>query len=368
MLYTFDQARAAVRRFVDSGSCTLATIDARINEALERLTDNADFECMRAIVRISVCDLSFTLPYNVEKILMVAIDGTPAHIFNQPYQFLSAGPGDLDARCGGGTCVPWNDLLDQGEFPTMFDVPKCYTWPVNGVDTEFDVSESGLQLMAFSTAAEDAGRKLRIRGYNGSKEMIGASVGAQGEEITIHAWDNGLEGSLSGWWGVNLHPSVNRFTDVTGIVKPETAGYVSLFAVAGSSSVTAPLAYFSFLGKYHPRQTVPAFRRYALTSKDTTSTCATAVLALVRLRPVPLVDGTDILPIDSLQALKLMVMAITEENKGNLQGAVNLENQALTVLQKREKARLQADGAPTIFNVDYRMSAGRFMNRGGYVI
>ncbi len=380
MLYTLDQARAAVRRFVDSGSCTLATIDARINEALERLTDNADFECMRAVVRISVCDLSFTLPYNVEKILMVTLDGTPAHIFNQPYQFLSSGPGDLDMRgvggsgcgcssgCTSGSCIPWNDLLDQGEFPTMFDVPKCYTWPVAGVDTEVDVSETGMQLMAFSSAAEDAGKKLRVRGYNGIKEMVGASVGAQGEEITIHAWDNGLEGSLSGWWGVNLNPSVNRFTDVTGIVKPETAGYVSLFAVAGSNSIAAPLAYFSFLGKYHPRQTVPAFRRYALTSKDTTSTCATNVLALVRLRPVPLVDGTDILYIDSMQALKLMVMAITEENKGNLQGALNFESQAVAVMQKRERARLQAAGAPVILNVDYRLSTGRYLNRGGLIL
>lgn len=375
MLYTLDQARTAVKRFVDNGSCNNTVIDARVNEALERLTDNVDLECMRAVIRILVCDRSFTLPYNVEKLLFADVNGTPAKLFGQPYQFLSSGPGDLDFRTSGSW---FKDILDQGDFPMMFDIPKCYTWPVDGVDTTFDVSTTGLKLFAVSTSSADTSLSLRVRGHIPNGEMVGASTGSQGEAIPINYWQGGVEGSLAGLWGIDLHTSASRFSDILEIIKPETTGYITLYAVDVSNSRLAPKAFFAFLGKYHPRQTIPQFRRYAITnntvacaydSSYTADNCyGNAILALVKMRCVPLVDADDILPIDSLQALKLMVMAIREENAGNLQGSANLEGQAVSVMLKREKSRLQSDGVPAILNVDYRCSLGRHLNRRGLIM
>ena len=362
MLYTLAQAREKVKRFVDSGSCVTSVIDARINEALERLTDHVDFECMRAVVRISTCNNCFSLPYNVEKLLFVDVDGTPAKIFGRAYQFLSSGPGDLDMR---GTGSGFKDLLDQGEFPTQFDIPASYT---ASDGTEVDLSASGLQLLALSTSKTDEGKVLKVRGFKGSGN--GDEVytdGVPGEEIPIHYWTGGAEGRIHGVWNIDFTPSTNRFKEVTEIIKPETSGYVTLYAVAVSNLAPAT-THFSFLAKFHPRQTIPQFRRYAITNHLSASGCPASVLALVKLRHVPLVDADDILPIDSVQALKLMVMALREENAGNLAGADVYESKALAVMLNREKSWTQSDGVPVIYNSDYRTSLGRKMNRGRFII
>ena len=361
MLYTLSQAREQLKRFVDNGSCNLETVDARINEAIERLTDMADFECMRATIRIATDRHTFTLPYNVEKLLHATIDGTPAKIFGTAYQFLSSGIGDLDFREGSGS--GFRDMVDVGEFPTQFDVPFMYT-ALDG--TCVDRSKQGMQLIAFSTAAQDVGKTIKVRGFAGSGTGDEVNAGMDpGEEIKIHKWHGGIEGHLSGYWNIHYTASEAHYREITEVLKPETKGYVTLYAVVGDN-VDPSKTHFSFLAKYHPRQTIPQFRRYSITNcKD--KGCS-SVLALVKLRNVPLVDGDDILPVDSMQALKLMVMAISEENKGNLQGALNFESQAVAVMQKRERARLQADGVPVILNVDYRLSTGRHLNRGGLIL
>ena len=86
------------------------------------------------------------------------------------------------------------------------------------------------------------------------------------------------------------------------------------------------------------------------------------------MRHVPLVDGDDILPIDSLQALKLMVMALKEENAGNVAGAEMFEGKALAVMLNRERSRTQSDGVPVIYNTDYRLSLGRKLNKGRMLV
>ena len=361
MLYTLSQARQQLKRFVDNGSCKEPVIDARINEALERLTDITDFECMRATMRITTCNNIFSLPYNVEKLLFADVNGTPAKIFGRAYQYLSSGVGDLDERSWGSG---FRDIMDQGEYPVQYDVPACY---IDSAGETIDARDSGLRLMAFSSAQEDEGKTLRIRGYHGSGsgEQVEASPNTQGEAVMIQQWDGGVEGEVYGYWNFGLKHSSNPYSKVTEVIKPETQGYVSLFAVAGSNS-DPEKTHFTFLAKYHPRQTIPQFRRYAVTNcKDRGYS---SVLALVKLRNVPLVDGDDILPVDSMQALKLMVMAISEENKGNLQGALNFEAQATAVMMKRESSRVQSDGLPVIFNADYRTSAGRHMNRHGLIL
>lgn len=361
MLYTLAQAREAVKRFVDNGSCNTAVIDARVNEALERLTDHVDFECMRATVRISTCDHCFSLPYNVEKLLFADVNGTPAKIFGQPYQFMSSGVGDLDFRAAGSA---YRDVVDQGEHPTQFTIPRRYTTAA-GVDV--DLSETGLHLAAFSTAADDAGKLITIRGFKGSGNGDEINAGrTPGEDVPIQRWDRGIEGRLAGFWDTQMTHSAARFKDVTEIIKPETRGYVTLYGVVGDNSTSSTNAsFFSFLAKFHPRQTIPQFRRYGITNAGG---CPSCILAHVKMRHVPLVDGDDILPIDSLQALKLMVMALKEENAGNVAGAEVFEGKALAVMLNRERSRTASSGPPAIFNSDYRTSLGRKLNRRRFIL
>lgn len=350
MILTLADARSVCARFVEAGSCNNTVVDARINEALERLMDLQPWQCLRRMAKISVCNGCFPLAYNVEKIVWAAIGGIPSKIFGQPYQFLSSGPGDLDYRASGSGFL---DLLDMGDhWCTMYDVPRFYE-----DSTGTKVAYTGLRLAAFSTEAADTTLKMTVEGFNDTAEEIFDDSGNRGEELTIQRWDDGVEGVLRGKWGTSLALTTNYFADVRLVRKAETAGYVTLYAVDDTNH------YYHVLAKYHPKQTLPQFRRYRITNKTIGERAD--VLALVQLRHVPLVASTDILPVTSLQSVKLMVMALREENAGNLQGAVAYMAQAQAVLGKREEANTMSDGVPVIMNTDYRLSLGRALNKGG---
>jgi len=345
MIYTLQDARDLCKRFVDNGTCKNAAIDARVNEALERLMEAQPWECLRRPMRVTTCNRILPLPFNVEKIVSACVDGCPARTFNQAYQFLSSGPGDLDYKIVSSGI---KDLMDQGDhWPIMFDIPKKLE-----VDNT-EVFPEGLNLCAFAAQDDDRKSPLVVKGFTSS----GAEVT---ESLPIQPWQGGVEGELYGTWGNGITISTNLFQDITEVVKAETTGYVSLYAVYPTSN------FMFYLAKYHPRQTRPQFRRYVIT--NSTKDYRTCMLLQVHIKYQPLVDAGDVLPVDSLQALKLMVMSITEENKMNLPQAQILAQQAVALMSKREEARTLSQGAPTIVNTDYRTSLGRFMNHGGRIL
>lgn len=320
MLYTLQQARDLVKPFVNAGSCTTATIDARINEALERLCDGEDWEKMRRLVRFQVYENKMGLPYNIEKLMWATTDGTPAKIFGRAYQFLSSGPGDLDYYEHQGGFL---DLADLGDWPTMYD-------------------HAG-QLVALS--AEPA--SLSVRGFDSDNYERRITVDTQTPPVGV---DFGFRGTWDETWGLAL--STETLARVSDIHKAQGTAYVRLYSVADGA--------YQFLGEIHPLQTRPQFRRYRLNKAPTTET--TDVLALVKLRFVPLVEATDLIPIDSLQALKLMVIAIREENGNNMQNALNYEANAKRVLTARDQSATLSTGTPVILDNCHRTSLGRALN------
>lgn len=545
MRHTLKETRALVKQFVDSGSCRDEVIDARINEALERLMDLGDWECLRRVMRLTVFERSFCLPPNVETILWVDTDGKPGKLFGRPYQFLSSGPGDLDYRGPR----PFKDVMDLGDhWVVMRELPKGVgDLPLllvceDEADLEVEVQVAGrtgkhkpvsttlqpVHLNRYNPVAFQGlpwqgswsgesspgglvrgsfyeyhygdpnivespeswftvspdGRLTKFHWEEGrehvviprsvggvevksigphafmgvmagvpvesltaaySLEALGAaalplmgslellslpgvtSIGATGlgplhltelhlpnvRELAAGAIQDGsracdvylyadqitleptsIEGARTvyivnpeaelTYEGPNFvrlpagqshegllpprtaSPEVPltavKFSHVDIFTKPVTRGPLALLAVDEANGVYYKLA------EYLPEDTRPQFRRYQLTKWACDAQLCTPVdvLALVRLRFTKLVDPEDELPIDSMQALKLMVMAIREENAGNLQTAVDYTAHARSILSNREKSRTVADGMPTVLNVDYRISLGRALNPGRF--
>lgn len=339
MLFTLAQARSQLSRFVETGTCDTTVIDARINEALSRIMDMDTWESQRKLMRLHVKDFGFCLPNNVETILWADVDGTPARIFGKPYQFLSSGPGDLDYSCSTSL---FNDLVDQGDsWPTMYDIPAFYE--EDNEDVEYD----GLPLYAFSTSTADTGKIVTVRGTNAAGEEIV-------QEIAIQRWLLGEEGRMSGHFTGTMEPSTTIFKTIDRVTKAATVGHVSLYAIDTTNS------YYYFLAKYKPAETIAQFRRYKVT--NTAEDTCHCILALVRMRFATLTEPEDILPIDSMQALKFMVMAIREENMGNLDMAAGLEIKARMVMEARQHANTMSSGTQIVYDVDYRESLGRTMN------
>jgi len=338
MLFTLSQARTKLAKFVGSGSCDSDTIDARINEAVARLADSITAERMRRLMRATVTGGIVPLPANVETVLWANTDTVPAKIFGRPYEFLSSGLGDLDYR---DSSTGYKDLADRGDgWPTMYDVPE---------------DDDGLYLHLYSDSATDVGppAETALITYTDTDSRT------QQVDFDMETWPVSGNPSTSGTVTelIDESPSGITAVSVERVVKPTTAGYVYLVAVDHETGE------YTLLARYNPTDTIPQFRRYELTnvSDSTTETC---VLLLVRLRVLDLLNDDDVVPLDSMQALKLMMMAIRDENAGRLDTAGAYEGKAIDLMDNRTEANTTAGSPPTIINVDHRMSLGRTHNTG----
>lgn len=365
MIYTLSDARNKVAPYVQSGTNNTTLLDSRINDALERLLDGNDWECLKRPIRIVARGNTFALPYNAEKILWCDIDSTPARIYGQGYQYLSSGVGDLDYRNKGhGT----KDLVDLGDqWPIAYEIPRAYD-----VDTSTRWDTGEMYLAAFAGDARDVNRTIDIFGSGVD------GLDNTGESISIQSWGAITEGT----WDASFSKSASLYAHVSRVVKPVTAGYVSLYAVDTVNETMFLVA------KYHPTQILPQFRRYRLTNSlvattgvqsavathntqvdleyDSTVTSGTesSILAIVRLRHVTLSDPGDIVPVSSMQALVFAVRAVNAEHEKDFALAETLFDKATGILGRREEANTMTKGTPVVVDTIYNLSAGRKMNRG----
>lgn len=348
-LITLADARAFLKPFVDNGSCSIPLIDARIAEIEERLWQEADWRMSLRRLRVLARNNVIVLPHSVLKVCAVNVDGTPAALASQAYEFSSAGPGDLDFANSATI-----NLVDQGEFPTQFDIPVTRVSDAAWSD--------GLCLIAFSKENDDSVQSLTAFGYDSHGDEI-RTGSDPGETIKINRWAHGVEGSTLNL--PNLSRSASRFQSVSRIIKPATKGAVTLYAYNPTTGE------MFLLSKMEPDITIPSYRRYRLTgvgapqveSDGTIQKPCVSLLLLVKMGWERATRPTDVLFIQSLTALKLMSKAITAENDGQSQKALELETLAIRALQKQSQDRDQQVTLPVIWDVNIDTSL-RSVNHG----
>lgn len=305
MLYTLRDLKDLVAPYVlTGGSCPDAvTVRNRINEAIRRLLSEgrADWTQTLRKVRLSVSNGLVTLPREFETARLVNINRSNADLLPMNYQYLDSGPGPEDAGEHYG-----NDLVDEGDgWPTFFDIPRCETSP-------------DYFLFAASPVFADRDKKVLIFGRDKAGNELLQESGMPGMELDLGFWTNGVEGSLS---GLPAPLSPRTVASISAIKLPDgRKGYVSLYAVNPQNHA------MFFLGKYHPDETRPGYRRYRILSNSMEAPVSVDMLCKVRYLPATRDD--DVLLIQNPDALKTMVMAIREENAGNLQASVLLEEKA----------------------------------------
>lgn len=354
-LITLGDARTYLKPFVDNGTCDESLIDLRVAEAESRLAVKADFKNSLRRLRVLVRNQHFCLPHDVQRILKVAVDGEPAHIFSPLHEFSACGPGDLDMFAPQSLD---RHLVDDGEHPVQFDVPipnaTADGWRRQFVD--------GYRLIAFSTDKDDVAKTLHIRGLGPLNDEI-RTDNEPGITLPINRWAHGVEGQI-----INLATqpmSSQVFRNVTQVVKPLTEQAVTLYAVDPATSA------MFLLSKMTPDETVPSYRRYRVTGVDRPSTdaitklltfdCACALM-LVKMKHMRASRANDILYIQNLPALKLMCMAITHENAGRFNESVAAETRAFQLLLE-QKADVEGEST-TPMVIDYEpVLTGRNIGR-----
>lgn len=349
-LVTLGDAVSACSRFVENGAggCDQPLVVNRINEACSRLLAKGDWPYSMLLVRARVDNWTFPLPAELEAIRAINIDNTASTVNSPYFRFMDAGPGEERSWSGTGA----KSLDDLGLFPLMYDIPSIER-PAGCRETDRTFASSGLRIMAFSTAAVDGGKTVSIAGlgkYN-AETSGSATEFSPMEEVRILPWD-GVEGSIRGTLA-EKPMSANAYRTISAWAKPETAGYVSLYAVDPETSR------MWFLAKAHPFDTRPAWRRYHLRGQ---TGCGSNILIYGKMGDRKLRALDDILPIQNLPSVKHMVQAIEFENKQQLKSAVEYEAQAIRLLSE-QKSNHDSQG-PQVNVIDFQVAlSGRRVSR-----
>ena len=280
-----------------------------INEVIQILVNEGDWKHLVQKMRFQINNDSISLPSYCETILKAyhADDShfQPSRIWSMGYEMLDAGPGPFMSA----NDHEWVDLIDLGDnWATMF--------PVGTVQRN---------LVAFSSSRSDEGKKIRVKGRDDHHRIVNPS--GSGEEIDIVPWDHEIEGHTN---PDSIKQSTFQFIEIDQVIKPVTDGYISLYAYQSSDHAMWTL------GKYHPHETQPGFRRYKLTGRFGVTT-ADSLTCLVKLRYAPLIVDTDIPIIQSLPALRIMCQSLHARNMGDSADALAKQGDAMRMLDKQLK-------------------------------
>jgi hypothetical protein len=332
-LLTLADARASLKQYIDGGTCDVSVIDDRINEASERLWPRLDLRASIRRVTALVRNNTVCLPQDVATVLAVTVDGTPAELMNQAYEFSAAGPGDLSCAAVSAM-TPSRNLVELGDFPTQFDPP------VNRVSDAAGSFANGTwdcanYLIAFSPHVDDLAHSLTIRCLGALNDEVFTDK-EPGLVLKINRWAAGVEGRIL---NINQLPrSAVPVRQITQVYKPVTSGPVTLYAYRPDTGA------MYLLSKMAPEETTPSYRRFRVTGVSAPSVkdgALTRDLAVVNMlckigwRRVS--RASDILFVQSLSALKMMCQALHFENQGVFDRAQAYETLALRILLDQKK-------------------------------
>lgn len=309
--------------------------DARVidyvNEAIQRLLPKGKWVGTTARMKFCTYNRCITFPRQVEAVEAYTADDIPGTITNDWYEFLPTGPGRI--TCSDG----WSDILISRGFAPAFD----------------DIRTTGNKLWVRSDQVETTGLQIRLLGYDKNGNWVRTSqAGAMADGELVDITGAGAI-TVTEW----------RSGGLTAVLKPVTAGYVSIWEVDATTGALRQLA------NYESDETQPRYRRYFLPDvpsgtttvasccNNTNTTDAVCVEAMVKLAYIPAVNTTDILLIGNVPALKDMVQSIRFAENNLLPAAAAYEAKAIKCLDDELSAYL-GDGPVINLKFEHRDTFG----------
>lgn len=218
-----------------------------------------------------------TLPYEVQSILAVTVNGCPEVIFNEFFEYVTVGPGELRS-----------DLYNQGILVDAGD----------GYPTNRDIVDPNY-LKFILNAPADAGKTVRIFGTSGEAGSLGedlydSSTGIRGMPLTL------------------AYPSATtsfKVQKITGLqFEGGRIGLTGLYVLTDGDDY--------FLSKFYPFELIPSYKRYK------TQTTNNRIGMKFWRKWVQMTAETDFVYPPSLAYLQLALQALKHEETGYLQEAI----------------------------------------------
>ena len=266
---TVADARTALYMQVDPADPATPLFIPYLNQCQERITNSGNWKNGYGQVDYQTTTGYITLPRRWESIIGVTRVNYPTGVYPRMVEFMTSGPGYFD-----DTTKDIRDIIDQGDVCTQI-VQENPGFP------QFTIADAG-----------DAGKTVRVYGYDTNGDEVFDSSGNAGLELTL------------------VNPTVTGSVEmtVTQVVKEATNGYVTFNVVVDGSPVE--------LSVYEPSETNPIYRRYKVGTLTARGDGKPWLRCLCKRRYVPAVAETDLVWPDNLGALKHALIAVRLEDQG----------------------------------------------------
>jgi hypothetical protein len=322
-----DVKRSPVKRIV--GVCPSSTeFSDIINEATERLMTRGDWATTVVPIHTCIKNGCVTFPRYVGHVRKMAACGVPVPITGMfsPY---------LDRRQAGGWfdwpgTHTWNNLSGYYGNGRNLNFSSCSA-NVTGYYPSYSDPWDNRYIRAYCQYPQDFGKTVTIFGRNEDGQPLatkntasdGTVTYAPGAKITLGAIT--LDGKKFGSTSMRVQAPFDR------IIKDETEGRVWLYGYNDTDDLLEDLAV------YEPKETNPTYVRMRVPGAKSggscsSSSCSTAVMAIVKLQFIPAVNDEDLVLIPNTAALKTMVQAILFEDSLDAQQANDFEVRAIREL------------------------------------
>lgn len=285
------------------GHCNERKLFRQLTDSIELLTTSGEIDPLVGSVDICVDEGNncVSLHREIETPLGVNICGRPAHGRDVLFEFHLNGPGSNDCPCR----FTW---ADQGTHPTYKDL-RCPA-----------------RLIAFLDHPDDAGKVLRVFGFDKQNRPLQTRVGDVVEPGLLVPMIFGY--ALPS----NDDPEVGR---ITGVVKDVTKGNVRLSSFDSSTSTG------TLLGVYEPDETKPEYRRIRIHPGGKW------VRIVYRKRTYEIRSIHDRILVHSRPALLLAMRAFKFYDDGDLANGNLYEANAVRLLNQKEWTLDTPVGNPT---------------------
>lgn len=275
-----------------------------LNDTVQELMRRGDWDGTIVPVRVCVKRGCVTWPRYVSQVRKLNTCAASAPVQNVWYAFMEhgheRGPSAwYNTWPWRGSCIDTTQMLNQGRAPTYNDVygTDCY-------------------LRVYPMAPEDAGKTVTVFGLDGDGNPLMTRDETTGE------WSEGIVITIP-----TIDPdtaygsSAVTVSRIDRIVKEVTQNGLRLYAYDSVNDWLFDLA------TYEPSETNPSYLRYYLSGCNTPWNYAAcraccesqqSVVALVKLKQLPIKVSTDLILIDNRRTLLNGIRAMKSEEAGNI--------------------------------------------------
>lgn len=323
MLSLLDTQNApGIRRILGTCSTSQDAIDI-INEAASRLMRRGDWFETFVPVFLCVFNGCLVLPRYVLQVRRINFCNREIPVHNGWYEFLAYN----QHYCG------WSKWL-TGWLGHETQIRQEATSAVFQ-----DVQGDGRLIRAYPRCQADIGKTMRIFGLdNNGQPLITqdpvTGIITQGQLLTI----------------ASPFGSTSTFVrSISYVVRDPTTMIVDVYAYNATTNLLEDIAH------YEPTETTPTYSRYKLnvnwpvaSANATTfipNCCGVSrgVVMMVKLRWIPAVNPYDLVMVPCIDALKVMIKAIQEEEKGNRDARMGYEKDAIEILNRELEINVPDD-------------------------